>query len=82
MIGLLFNPLSGRIRKRKDAIRRVLAEIPGATCSEVTNEPEINASVEAFVRADVDLLVIIGGDGTDYPGWHHQHDGAGSGYLR
>ncbi|PTR07319.1 diacylglycerol kinase-like protein [Nitrosospira sp. Nsp5] len=64
MIGLLFNPLSGRIRKRKDAIRRVLAEIPGATCSEVTNEPEINASVDAFVRADVDLLVIIGGDGT------------------
>lgn len=63
-IGLLFNPLSGRIRKRKDAIRRVLAGIPGATCSEVTNAPEINASVDAFIQADVDLLVIVGGDGT------------------
>jgi diacylglycerol kinase (ATP) len=64
VIGLLFNPLSGRIRKRKDAIRRALAEIPGATCSEVTNALEINASVDAFVQADVDLLVIVGGDGT------------------
>lgn len=63
-IGLLFNPFSGRIRKRKDAIRRALAEIPGATCREVTNAPEINASVDTFVQADVDLLVIVGGDGT------------------
>ena len=50
MIGLLFNPLSGRIRKRKDAIRRALAGIPGATCREVTNAPEIKASVDAFVQ--------------------------------
>ncbi len=63
-IGLLFNPLSGRIRKRKDAVRRALAEIPGATCREVTNEIEINASVDAFLTADIDLLVIVGGDGT------------------
>lgn len=64
MIGLLFNPLSGRIRKRKDAIRRALAGIPGATCREVTNAFEIKASVDAFVQADIDLLVIVGGDGT------------------
>ena len=64
MIGLLFNPLSGRIRKRKDAIRRALAGIPGATCREVTNAFEIKASVDAFVHADIDLLVIVGGDGT------------------
>jgi diacylglycerol kinase (ATP) len=63
-IGLIFNPLSGRIRKRKDAIRRALTEIPGATCREVTNAHEINASVEAFIDAGVDLLVIVGGDGT------------------
>jgi len=64
MIGLLFNPLSGRIRKRKDAIRRALSGIPGATCREVTNAFEIKASVDAFVHADIDLLVIVGGDGT------------------
>ena len=63
-IGLIFNPLSGRIRKRKDAIRRALTEIPGATCREVTNAHEINASVGAFIDAGVDLLVIVGGDGT------------------
>jgi diacylglycerol kinase (ATP) len=63
-IGLIFNPLSGRIRKRKDAIRRALTDIPGATCREVTNAHEIKASVEVFIDADVDLLVIIGGDGT------------------
>jgi hypothetical protein len=63
-IGLIFNPLSGRIRKRKDAIRRALTELSGATCREVTNADEINASVEAFIDAGVDLLVIVGGDGT------------------
>jgi len=62
-IGLLFNPLSGRIRKRKDAVRRAAGEIPGA-CREVTNADEISASVDAVVDADTDLLVIIGGDGT------------------
>jgi diacylglycerol kinase (ATP) len=63
-IGLLFNPLSGRIRKRKDSIRRVIDEIPGGSCREVTNALEINASVDAFISAAVDLLVIVGGDGT------------------
>lgn len=63
-IGLLFNPLSGRIRKRKHAIRHALAEFPGATCKEVTNAHEINASVDAFLSTGVDLLVIVGGDGT------------------
>src|SRR5687768_17607029 len=63
-VGLLLNPLSGRIRKRGDAIRRELAGIPNATCREVSNSPEMHAAVEAFVAADTDLLVIIGGDGT------------------
>jgi len=63
-VGLLFNPLSGRIRKRKDSIRRVIDGIPGAACREVTNALEINASVDAFISANVDLLVIVGGDGT------------------
>jgi len=63
-VGLLFNPLSGRIRKRKDVMRRMLATIPGATCREVTNALEINESVDAFITAGTDLLVIVGGDGT------------------
>jgi len=63
-VGFLFNPLSGRIRKRKDAIRRELNEIPNATCREVTSTPEICASVDAFFQAEIDLLAIVGGDGT------------------
>ena len=63
-VGFLFNPLSGRIRKRKDAIRRELNEIPNATCREVTSTPEIYASVDAFSQAGIDLLAIVGGDGT------------------
>ncbi len=63
-VGLLLNPLSGRIRKHIDAIRRMLARIPGAVCREVTSASEIGASVDAFLQADIDLLVIIGGDGT------------------
>jgi len=62
-VGLLLNPLSGRIRKRKEAIRRAAGELPGA-CREVTNAHEISASVDTFVNAGTDLLVIIGGDGT------------------
>src|SRR5690348_185736 len=63
-VGFLFNPLSGRIRKRKDALRQMLDDIPGATCREVTNAAQINASIDAFLREDTDLLVIVGGDGT------------------
>ena len=64
-IGLLFNPLSGRVRKRKHAIRHALAEFPGATCKEVTNAHEINASVDAFLNTGIDLLVIVGGGTTN-----------------
>jgi diacylglycerol kinase family enzyme len=63
-IGILVNPLSGRIRKRKDAIKRELETIPHAVYREVANTSEINASVDAFLEADIDLLAIVGGDGT------------------
>lgn len=63
-VGLLLNPLSGRIRKRIDVVRHMLTEIPAATCREATNALEIGAAVDAFLQADIDLLVIIGGDGT------------------
>jgi diacylglycerol kinase family enzyme len=63
-VGFLFNPLSGRIRKRRAEMKRELGAVPNATCWEVTNALEIRASVEAFLEADIDLLVIVGGDGT------------------
>ncbi len=63
-IGLLFNPLSGRIRKRKEAIKHALVEIPGAIIREATSVPEFNATVSDFLHDGIDLLVIAGGDGT------------------
>ncbi len=63
-IGLLLNPLSGRIRKRKDVIKNTLGKIPGAIIREATNVSEFNTTVSSFIDAGVDLLVIAGGDGT------------------
>lgn len=63
-VGVLLNPLSGRIRKRIEVVRQMLAEIPETTCREATNALEIGAAVDIFLQADIDLLVIIGGDGT------------------
>lgn len=63
-VGLLLNPLSGRIRKRGHAIHDLIAAIPNASCREITHANGIQTEVQAFVQEDVDLLVIIGGDGT------------------
>lgn len=63
-VGFLLNPLSGRIRKCSDAIRQELFKIPNSICREVTSGLEIYTSVDIFLEADIDLLVIVGGDGT------------------
>lgn len=42
----------------------MLAGIPGAICREATSALEIGVAADAFLQADIDLLVIIGGDGT------------------
>ena len=63
-IGLLLNPLSGRIRKRKGVIMHLLEEIPGAIIREATSATEFNATVSDFMATGIDLLVIAGGDGT------------------
>ncbi len=63
-IGLLFNPLSGRFRKRKGVIMHVLEEIPGVIIQEATSADEFNATVSDFMATGIDLLVIAGGDGT------------------
>ncbi|MDP1558712.1 MAG: acylglycerol kinase family protein [Nitrosomonas sp.] len=63
-IGLLFNPLGGQARKRELAIRQILTEIPRVIIHEATNAREFKTSIDCLLQADIDLLVIIGGDGT------------------
>ncbi len=63
-IGLILNPHSGRIRKNIDVIRNILADIPASIYLEASDKSEIGASVDALLQDDIDLLVIIGGDGT------------------
>lgn len=62
--GILFNPLGGQARKREKAIRQMLTIIPHAIYQEATNLPEFKTSVESLLQAEINLLVIIGGDGT------------------
>ena len=63
-IGLLVNPLGGQVRKRNHAINQALTGITGAIIYEATDLPTFQASVNALIQAEVDLLVIVGGDGT------------------
>ena len=63
-VGLIFNPLSGRIRKRKDTIKNVLLKIPGVIFREATNKSEFKETVNEFLDTGVDLLIIAAGDGT------------------
>ena len=63
-VGLIFNPLSGRIRKHKDTIKGVLEKIPGVILREAETGPEFKETVDEFLDIGVDLLVIAAGDGT------------------
>ncbi|MBL79931.1 MAG: diacylglycerol kinase [Nitrosomonadaceae bacterium] len=63
-IGLIFNPLSGRIRKHKDVIKGILGRIPGVIIREAKSGHEFRESVKAFIDIEIDLLVIAAGDGT------------------
>lgn len=63
-VGLLCNPLSGYNRKRLDAVRRAAATFSGSLYREASTVPEINATLDHFAAEKIDLLVVIGGDGT------------------
>ena len=63
-VGVLFNPLSGQVRKREKKIRQTLTKIPHAIIQEATNAPEFKTSTDNLLQAEIDLLVIVGGDGT------------------
>jgi len=63
-VGILCNPLGGRTRRRLDAVRRAAAEIQGGIYREATSDLEIGSVLDAFADQNIDLIAMIGGDGT------------------
>jgi diacylglycerol kinase (ATP) len=62
--GILCNTLSGRLRKRREAVRRVLNDFAPARIREACTADEVTAALHAFAAEGIDLLVVAGGDGT------------------
>ena len=65
-IGCLFNPNGGQARKRLPEIRQVLAQIPGIMVREGTDAATFKTALESLLQAEIDLLVIVAGDGTTH----------------
>lgn len=63
-VGILLNPKGGQARKYDTVIRLVLADFPTAILREARNAAEFKPAVDDLMQADIDLLVIIAGDGT------------------
>lgn len=63
-IGCLLNPLSGQVRKRQKQIRQVFNHQPELTLHEASDTDSFKAAVDHLLQADVDLLVLVAGDGT------------------
>ena len=61
---VLLNPLSGRVRRRPEAVRALAQEIGGDRYAEATDPHAMAAAVAAFDLGEDDLLCIVAGDGT------------------
>lgn len=70
-VGILCNPSSGRNRKRLDSVRRAAAEIQDGVYIEASSDLEIGSAVDAFAGENIDLLVMVGGDGTVHATLNH-----------
>lgn len=63
-IGLLLNPKGGQASKRGAQIHNVLTEMPNVIVREASNAIEFRTSLDSLLQANIDLLVIVAGDGT------------------
>jgi len=62
--GLLLNPHSGKAKKCLKEIRKLILKLPGVDFREAANQKAINQATEYFIEQKMELVVIIGGDGT------------------
>ena len=63
-IGLLTNPLSGRNRRRPEALTIVIDKYPEVIRQDATTIEEIHDALLYFANLGIDILVVNGGDGT------------------
>jgi len=62
--GVLCNPQSGRARRILQALRRAAAALPGARYHEAVSRLDMVSALNDFSADGVDVLAVIGGDGT------------------
>ncbi|MBL8497675.1 diacylglycerol kinase [Nitrosomonas sp. JL21] len=65
-VGCLLNPLSGQVRKRMPAIQRGLDNIPGLLIHQAQDAASFKTAITQLLKANIDVLVIIAGDGTTH----------------
>ncbi len=63
-VGILYNPLSGRNRRKPDFFQEILARYSHVPCKEVQTPEDILRALRTFAQGQVDCLVVNGGDGT------------------
>lgn len=63
-IGILINPLSGRVRHKLVPLCRLAYRLPRARVAQARNPVEIETAIASWALMENDLLVVVGGDGT------------------
>ena len=63
-IGLLCNPLSGRIKNKVSQLHKFAADISNTIYREASTPDKIAIAIDDLIKDELDLLVIAGGDGT------------------
>ncbi|XKY22064.1 hypothetical protein HKW97_08960 [Pseudomonas luteola] len=63
-IGILMNPLSGRVRRCLQPLRASIATLPGVMLHEASEPADITRALLQWQGNSPELVVVIGGDGT------------------
>ena len=69
--GCLLNPMGGQVRKRAASIRQALHAIPDLMVCEAQDAASFGTAITQLLQADIDLLVIVAGDGTTHAIFGH-----------
>lgn len=63
-VGILLNPHSGRNKRQLGALHEIAASMPTVQLREASSPQEIALALQEWQSTPLDLLVIMGGDGT------------------